>query len=93
MEGDPVIGGPLTLAAARRLAADVMRQRALGKDVISDHAMAKRRRKADHEQRATQGFAAAARRFITEYAQAAVAELGNQCAAAGLQTEHFGADT
>ena len=69
MEGDPVIGGPLTLAAARRLAADVMRQRALGKDVIADHATAKRRRKADHEQRATQGFAAAARRFIAEYAK------------------------
>jgi integrase len=69
MEGEPVIGGPLTLAAARRLAADVMRQRALGKDVISDHATAKRRRKSDHEQRATQGFAVAARRFVVEYAK------------------------
>jgi integrase len=69
MEGEPVVGGPLTLAAARRLAADVMRQRALGKDVISDHATAKRRRKTDHEQRAAQNFAVVARRFVVEYAQ------------------------
>ena len=69
LEGDPAIGGPLTLAAARRLAADVMRQRALGKDVIADHARAKRRRKSDHEQRAAQNFAVTARRFIVEYAK------------------------
>jgi integrase len=66
MEGEPA---PLTLAAARRLAADVMRQRALGKDVINDHHSAKRRRKSEHEQRSVQGFAAAARRFILEYAK------------------------
>jgi Arm DNA-binding domain len=69
LEGDPVLGGPLTLASARRLASDIMRQRALGRDVISDAMSAKRRRKSDHEQRATQGFAPAARRFITEYAR------------------------
>ena len=69
MEGEPVIGGPLTLAAARRLAADIMRQRALGKDVIADHTTAKRRRRADYEQRAAQNFAVAARRFIEEYAK------------------------
>jgi integrase len=69
LEGDPVVGGPLTLAAARRLAADIMRQRALGKDVISDHHSAKRRRKADHEQRAASGFATVAKRFIEEYAR------------------------
>jgi hypothetical protein len=69
LEGEPTIGGPLTLAAARRLASDIMRQRALGRDVIADRMSAKRRRKSDHEQRATQGFAPAARRFITEYAR------------------------
>jgi integrase len=69
MEGEPAIGAPLTLAAARRLAADIMRQRAFGRDVISDVMSAKRRRKADVGQRATQGFAAAARRFVEEYAR------------------------
>src|SRR5262245_55952791 len=33
---DPVLGQPLTLAAARALAADIHRQRALGVDVIAD---------------------------------------------------------
>jgi hypothetical protein len=69
MEGEPAIGAPLTLAAARRLAADIMRQRAFGRDVISDVMSAKRRRKTDHEQRTTQGFAAAAHWFVTEYAK------------------------
>jgi integrase len=33
--GDPVIGQPLTLVAARRLASDVHRQRALGNNVVA----------------------------------------------------------
>jgi integrase len=33
--GDPVIGQPLTLVAARRLASDVHRQRALGNDMVA----------------------------------------------------------
>ena len=40
-EGEPVIGQPLTLAAARRLAADVGRERARGKDVVADRKVAK----------------------------------------------------
>src|SRR5262245_42258794 len=32
---EPVVGAPLTLAAARRLAAEVNRQRALGQDVVA----------------------------------------------------------
>src|SRR5437660_7751968 len=34
-EGDPVLGQPLTLASARRLAAEVHRQRAMGRDVVA----------------------------------------------------------
>jgi integrase len=66
---DPVIGAPLTLTAARRLAADVHRQRAMGRDVIADHDAARRRRTAEHEARAANTFGAAARRFIEEYAK------------------------
>lgn len=69
MSGEPVIGQPLTLAAARKLASDLHRQRALGKDVISDHMAAKRRRKIDHAERTTNAFAPLARRFIEEYAR------------------------
>src|SRR5262245_22347581 len=38
LQGAPVLGQPLTLAAARALAADIHRQRALGSDVIAEHA-------------------------------------------------------
>jgi integrase len=69
LEGEPIIGAPLTLAAARRLASDLQRQRALGRDVISDHRSTKRSRKADFEQRSTQNFAAVAQRFVAEYAR------------------------
>ena len=63
-EGEPVIGSPLTLQAARQLAAQVHRDRARGVDVIADH---KSRR---HRQRAgADSFAAVARQFIEEHAQ------------------------
>jgi hypothetical protein len=69
MSGEPVIGQPLTLAGARALAASVARERARGKDVITDHHSAKRRRLAIHEQRAAQNFAVTARRYVEEYAR------------------------
>jgi integrase len=62
-KGEPVIGQPLTLAAARRLAAEVQRQRALGRDVVADHAAARLNRQAA----AANTFAAAARQFAAEY--------------------------
>ena len=69
MEGEPVVGQPLTLAAARRVAADIMRQRALGKDVISDHNIAKRRRTLDRDEQTANAFDAAARAFIEQHAK------------------------
>ena len=63
---DPVIGAPLTLTAARRLAADVHRKRAMGRDVIADHDAARRRQTAERE---THTFGAAARLFVEEYAK------------------------
>jgi integrase len=70
MGDEPVVGGPLTLAAARKLAADFNRQRAMGKDVITDHNAAKRRRKVEREERTANAFAPLARRFIEEHARA-----------------------
>jgi Arm DNA-binding domain len=42
-EGEPAIGGHLTLAAARRLAAEINRQRLLGRDPAADRIAEKRR--------------------------------------------------
>jgi hypothetical protein len=61
VEAEPVIGGHLTLASARRLAAEVHRQRAMGRDVIADHAAAKHRRRAEGQRRAANTFGEAAR--------------------------------
>src|SRR5262249_22383482 len=36
LNGEPVIGMPLTLSAARSLVADIHRQRKMGRDVIAD---------------------------------------------------------
>ena len=69
MPDEPVLGGPLTLAGARALAASVARERARGKDVIGDAMSAKRRRKVEGEQRERQNFAATAKRYIEEYAK------------------------
>src|SRR5262249_27414542 len=43
--GQPVIGMPLTLAAGRQLAAEILRQRALNQDPIADHKAAKQRQR------------------------------------------------
>ena len=66
---EPVIGGPLTLAAARKLAADFQRQRAFGRDVIADHNTAKRRRRSDLANRVANSFGAAAKAFIEGHAK------------------------
>src|SRR5262249_36885474 len=44
--GDPVIGQPLTLVSARRLASEIHRQRALGKEVVGNRHRDRLERKA-----------------------------------------------
>jgi integrase len=68
-EGAPVLGQPLTLASARRVAADVGHQRALGRDVVSDYDASRRRQRSEHEARARSTFVAVAREFIEQYAR------------------------
>jgi integrase len=58
-DAEPTIGAPLSLVAARRLAATVHHDRALGRD---PHAIARSRRSAT-------SFAAAAREFVEEHAR------------------------
>jgi integrase len=65
---EPVLGGHLTLAAARRLAAEVRRWRAMGRDVVADYAAEKQRRKSAADERTRNSFSLAARKFVEEYA-------------------------
>ena len=67
-ESEPVLDSPLTLASARRLAAEIHRQRAMGRDVVADYDASRRRQKSEHESRAKSTYAAAAKDFIEQYA-------------------------
>ena len=67
-ESEPVVDSPLTLASARRLAAEIHRQRAMGRDVVADYDASRRRQKSEQQSRAESTFASAARDFIEQYA-------------------------
>lgn len=69
LSGEPVIGQPLTLAAARQLASWVHRQRVLGRDVVADHKAAKHRRHVETETLAANTFGVAVRSFVEEHAR------------------------
>lgn len=63
----PQIGTPLTLTAARWLAAEVHRQRARGRDVIADRHAEKVKQKITAEGRQANSFGSAARVYIDDY--------------------------
>jgi integrase len=65
--GEPVIGGHLTLAAARVLATEARRLVALGRDPGAEHLADKERRRVVAIERTAKTFAAAAAQFIREY--------------------------
>jgi integrase len=69
LTGDPQIGQPLTLQAARQLAAKVHRDRALGHDVVADHRARRHRQRTEIEERAGNTFSAGVRAYIAEYAR------------------------
>ena len=70
IEGDPVLGQRLlTLAAARQLAAEIHRRRALGEDVIGEHKASKHRQVTELKERESSTFGAALRDYFREYAQ------------------------
>ena len=56
-----MIGQPLTLAAARRLASDVSRERAMGRDVVADRKAEKARMRRQHQERSANTFGSRAR--------------------------------
>jgi integrase len=67
--GEPVIGAPLTLKAARQLAAQVLRERALGRDPVADHKAARQRRHAKEASMAAGTYAVMVRRYAEERAK------------------------
>ena len=69
LAGEPAIGMPLTIAAARQLAAGIHRERALGRNPIADQRAREHRRRAEQEQAANNSFATSARMFIDEHAR------------------------
>jgi integrase len=64
LAGAPVVGSPLTLAGARRLAAEINQQRASHRDVVGEAQAAKRKAKVEREDAAANSFEAAARRYV-----------------------------
>jgi integrase len=68
-QSEPLMGSPLSLAAARAVATEVHRQRAMGRDVISDYLSKKQRLRVESAEALANSFAALALQFITEYAQ------------------------
>jgi integrase len=67
LEGVPVMGQPLTLAAARALAASVMRQRALGIDVVEERRSTKLRQRDANADREASVFGRALIEFFVDH--------------------------
>jgi integrase len=85
LTGDPAVGQPLTLAAARQLAAEVLRQRALGHDPVADHKARKLRQRTAVQEAASNTFGGAAQDFITKYSRQRVRRWKEQARLLGLQ--------
>ena len=65
--GTPEIGEPLTLAGARLLATQVLRERKQGRDPTAEHKTKRRRARAELVYRNANSFGAAAPKFFAEY--------------------------
>jgi integrase len=80
-EGEPVLGAPLTLASARRLATELHRQRALGKDVVA----VRHRERLERVAHGGRTFAAAAADYIEQYAMRRTRGWWNRARLLGLR--------
>jgi integrase len=94
-EDGPAIGAPLTLAAARALAAEIQRKRVHGQDVVADRKAEKRRRAAEIKDAAANSFGAAAVDFIERYGRPKLRRWRTTARHLGLQypTDGDGAPT
>jgi integrase len=67
--GQPIISMPLTQRAARQLAAEILRQRALKQDPIADHKAAKQRQRTQIQEAETYAYGTLVRQFCEEHAR------------------------
>ena len=79
-EGEPLVGAPLTLASARKLAADLHRQRAAGKDIVA----VQHREQQERAARGAKTFAQAAMDFIEQHAMRETRRWQEQARVLGL---------
>jgi integrase len=90
LEGDPVIGAPLTLAAAHVLATKVQHERARGHNPISAHREAKRRQQAEQLAAVTGSFAAAVHDYLSEHARRKIRRWFEIARLLGVEPETLG---
>lgn len=83
---EPEIGRPLSLPAARRLASDVNRQRAMGVDFKA----AKQRQKSEREARSAKTFALAAQDFVEQHSKRNVRGWVLQARSLGIRPKQEG---
>jgi integrase len=82
---EPVIGGHLSLAAARRLAAETRRQLALGRDPAAAYLVEKQRLRAAAIETSANNFSAAARDFVEQHGRKKVRRWKEQARLLGLE--------
>jgi integrase len=82
---EPVIGQPLSLAAARQLATRIHRERKLGHDPIAEHKATKERQRVAVVEAADNAFGAAAKKFIEQYARRKIRRWKEQARLLGWQ--------
>jgi integrase len=85
LQQEPAIGQPLTLSAARQLAARVHRERALGHDPVAEHKAVKERQRAAVVQATGNAFGAVAKEFVEQYARKKVRRWKEQARLLGWQ--------
>jgi integrase len=85
MREEPALGQPLTLAAARQLAARVHRERALGHDPIADHKAARERQRVAVVEATSNTFGAVAKEFIEKSASKKIRRWKEEARLLGLQ--------
>jgi integrase len=83
--GEPVLGGHLSLAAARRLSAEARRQLALGRDPAAAYLAEKERIRAAAVESSADAFATAARDFIEQHSRKKVRRWKEQARLLGLE--------
>jgi Arm domain-containing DNA-binding protein len=78
---EPIVGIPLTLASARRLASEVNRERAMGRDFVA----AKHQEKLEREARAAATFDQAALDFVEQHVRRKLRRWHHQAQLLGIQ--------